>query len=218
MRFRDRIGLTESHQRLANRSMRASLFGFVLLGIVDLRLGVIVNAGIALLVTRLPSILEREYDIPLDPGLTLWITAAVFLHALGTVGLPGMDQNVYASIWWWDNLTHVVSASLVAGAGYATARALDAHVEDLDFPPRFLFAFILLLTLAFGVLWEIVEFGLAELADVLGTEAVLTQYGVADTMQDLLFDAVGAVVVALWGFTRLTDVSEAIRRGLENRG
>ncbi|UWG48496.1 putative membrane protein [Halanaeroarchaeum sp. HSR-CO] len=218
MRLRDRIGLTEPHQRLANRSMRASLFGFVLLGIVDLRLGVIVNAGIALLVTRLPSILEREYDIPMDPGLTLWITAAVFLHALGTVGLPWMDQNVYASIWWWDNLTHVVSASLVAGAGYATARALDAHVEDLDFPSRFLFAFILLLTLALGVLWEIVEFGLAELADALGTEAVLTQYGVADTMQDLLFDAVGAVVVALWGVTRFTDVSEAIGRVLENRG
>lgn len=218
MRLRDRIGLTEPHQRLANRSMRASLFGFVLIGIVELRLGVVVNAGIALLVTRLPAVLERDYDIPMDPGLTLWITSAVFLHALGTVGLPGMDQNFYASYGWWDNLTHVLSSSLVAGAGYATARALDAHVEDLDFPPRFLFAFILLLTLAFGVLWEILEFGLAELATLLGTEAVLTQYGVADTMQDLIFDGVGAVVVALWGVTRLTDVSEAIRRGLEKRG
>lgn len=75
-----------------------------------------------------------------------------------------------------------------------------------------------MLTLAFGVRWEILEFALAELANALGTAAILTQYGVADTMQDLIFDGVGAVLVALWGVTRLTDVSEAIRRGLENRG
>lgn len=218
MRVRDRIGLTEGHQRLANRSMRVLLFGFLLVGLVEVRPGVVVNAGIGLLVTRLPSVLERDFDIPMDPGLTLWITAPVFLHALGTVGLPGMERNVYASVWWWDNLTHVLSSSLVAAAGYATARALDAHVEDLDFPSRFLFVFILLLTIAFGVLWEILEFGLAELAEALGTDAVLVQYGVADTMTDLLFDGAGAVVVALWGVTRLTDVSEALQKRLENRG
>lgn len=217
MRVRDRIGLTEGHQRLANRSMRVLLFGFLLVGLVEVRPGVVVNAGIGLLVTRLPSVLERDFDIPMDPGLTLWITAPVFLHALGTVGLPGMERNVYASVWWWDNLTHVLSSSLVAAAGYATARALDAHVEDLDFPSRFLFVFILLLTIAFGVLWEILEFAIALSADAFGVDAVLTQYGLGDTMLDFVFNSIGGLLVALWGGAYLADVSGAIRERFESR-
>lgn len=215
---RGRMGFSTRHQRLANRAMQTVLTGFVLVGLYEVRLGVVVNAGIALLVTRLPGVLERDFGIPMDPGLTLWITGAVFLHTLGTFGLPGMEGNVYATVWWWDHLTHALSSSLVAGAGYATARALDTHVENLDFPPRFLFAFILLLTLAFGVFWEILEFALERLAAALGTEAVLVQYGVADTMTDLLFDAVGAVLAAVWGVTRLGGVSEALHVRLENRG
>jgi hypothetical protein len=30
--------------------------------------------------------LERDYAIPMDPALVLWLTTAVFLHALGTLG------------------------------------------------------------------------------------------------------------------------------------
>lgn len=198
--------------------MQLSLVGFVFVGIYEGSLGVTLNAAIGLAVTQFPAILERDFDIPLDPALTLWITAAVFLHAFGTLGLPGMTENVYRTVWWWDHLTHALSSSLVAGAGYATARALDEHVESLEFTPRFLLVFILLVTLAFGVLWEVLEFGVTGVATVLGTEAVLTQYGVSDTMLDLIFDAFGAVLVATLGAAHLAEVTESIKHRLETRG
>jgi hypothetical protein len=37
-------------------------------------------------------VLERDYGVPLDAGLTLWITAAVFLHAFGRIGIRGGDS------------------------------------------------------------------------------------------------------------------------------
>ncbi|MFB6133612.1 MAG: hypothetical protein ABEJ55_01310 [Halanaeroarchaeum sp.] len=218
MRIRDVLGLSVARQRRANRAMQLSLVGFVFVGVYEGSLGVTLNAAIGLGVTQLPALLERDFDIPMDPALTLWISAAVFLHAFGTLGLPWMTENVYRTVWWWDHVTHALSSSLVAGAGYATARALDEHVHSLDFTPRFLFAFILLLTLAFGVLWEVLEFGLAGVASILGTETVLTQYGVSDTMFDLIFDAIGAGLVATLGAAHLVEVTESIQRRLETRG
>jgi hypothetical protein len=215
MEIRDRIGLSTARQRQASWAMQLALVGFVFVGIYEMNLGVTINATIALLVTHLPAVLERDFGIPMDPGLILWITTAVFLHTVGILGLPWMAENVYVSIWWWDHLTHALSSSIVAGVGYAIARALDGYIDDLDFPPRFMFPFILIVTLATGVLWEIIEFVVAELSVTIGIDPALTQYGVGDTMLDLVFNALGAVIVALWGVTRLEPISEAIRVRLE---
>jgi len=206
MRLRERLGLSERHQRRLSRAMQLTLVGFVGVGVYEGNAGIVVNAAIGFGVTQLPAILERDYGIPMDTALTLWITLAVFLHALGTAGLPGASVNLYRSVWWWDHLTHTLSSSIVAAAGYATARAIELHSDGVSLPDRFMFVFILLFVLAFGVFWEVIEFSVASVASLSGTQSVLTQYGLGDTMLDLLFDTLGGVVVAVWGTAHLTDL------------
>jgi hypothetical protein len=46
---------------------------------------------------------------------------------------------------------------------------------------------------------------------------LLTQYGLEDTMLDLVFDTVGAVVVAVWGTAYLLDISGYIAQRLDAR-
>ena len=210
MRVRDRIGLTDRRQRQLTRAMQVSLLVLIGLGLERGNIGIVVNATIGLGVTQLPAVLERDYQIPMDSALTLWITIAVFLHALGTAGLPGAEANFYRSIPWWDHLTHTLSSSIVAAAGYATARAVELHSDAVSLPDRFMFVLILLFVLAFGVFWEVIEFAVAGAAALSGTPAVLTQYGLEDTMLDLLFDTLGGVVVAVWGTAHLTDLVGAI--------
>ena len=217
MRLRERIGITPKRQDQLSRLLQLCLVGFLFVGLYELNLGIVVNSLLGILVTGLPALLERDYQIPMDAGLTLWITAAVFLHTFGTVGLPGMEGTVYQSIWWWDHITHALSASLVGAAGYATVRAIDEHVGDLAFPPRFAFAFILTVTLAFGVAWEIVEFAIGGLTSIIGVSATLIQYSVHDTILDLVFNIIGAVIVALWGTVYLSGVTDAIVSRLEAR-
>ena len=217
MRIRDRLGFTERRQRLAVRLMEFGLVGLLFIGLERGSTGIIVNASVALLVAQLPPILERDYNLPMDAGLTLWITAAVFFHALGTVGLPGSELSFYRSLPWWDHLTHALSSSVVAGVGYATARAFDQHSDQIHLPPRFMFVFILAFVVAFGVLWEVIEFALGGAAAMLGTGAVLTQYGLGDTMLDLVFDIIGGVIVAIWGTAYLTDVAGALGERLGRR-
>lgn len=203
MKLRERLGISQDRQRQATRLMQLALVGIVAIGLDRRNLGVVVNAAIALAVMELPGLLERDYGLPIDARLTLWIVIPVFLHAIGTLGL-------YQAIGLWDNLTHALSSSLVAAAGYATVRAFDVHDPEVNLPRRFVAAYILVFTLAFGVLWELLEFGLDGLASWTGTRSILAQYSLANTMTDLAFDLVGGVVVAIWGAAYLSGVSKSL--------
>ncbi|WP_440771892.1 hypothetical protein [Natronorubrum sp. DTA28] len=206
--IRDRLDAPERTVRVLSRAMQVALAVILLYGLVSRDLTTVVNAAIALSITFLPAVLERDARLPLEPGLVFWLTAAVFLHALGSAGLYGM-------IGPWDSLTHTVSASIVAAAGYAVVRAIDLHTDEIYVPPTMLFAFILVFVLAFGVLWELMEFAIDWSAGELGLQAVVAQHGVDDTIVDLVYDVVGAVVAAIWGSFYLTDLSERIAGQLE---
>lgn len=192
-----RIGV----QRTVSRLLQLAIAALLVVGLVTANLGVVVNGVVALGVTFLPAMLERDYSLALDPRHTLWLTLAVFLHTVGMTGL-------YQQVWWWDHVTHTLSATVVAAAGYAAVSALDEYSDAVRFTERFMFVFIVLFTVGLGVFWEVLEFVARELADVVGVEPVLVQYGLADTVVDLVFDMVGAVLVALFGTDELSNLVE----------
>jgi len=191
------------NQRRLTRGMQIVLLGIVVYGVAVGQPKAITNGSMGLLVTFVPAVLERNYDLPLDPWLGLWITLAVFLHTLGSAGL-------YNAIGWWDHLTHALSASLIAGVGYTFARAVDLHNDEIEIPTRFAFAFILIVVMAFGVVWELFEFGLDIAADVTGTTMPLAQFGLDDTVRDMLFNTLGAIIVATFGQAHLLGVAETV--------
>jgi len=213
VKIRERIGISEYHQQLAVRFMQFALVGLLFIGLERRNVGIIVNSGVSLLVVQLPSLLERDYGIPMDPALTLWVTSAAFLHALGTVGIPGSTVTFYQSLPWWDSLTHALSASVVAAAGYATVRAIDEHSDAIVLPPKFVFVFIISFTMAFGVLWEVLEFAIGGVGELIGA-SILTQYGLEDTLADLVFDVVGGVLAAVWGTAYLSGITGALTERL----
>ncbi|QIB75928.1 hypothetical protein GL213_02450 [Halogeometricum borinquense] len=193
---------------LAAGGMRLAIAGILGFGIAKLNASITINAAAALAVTYLPALLSRDWGIRLSPSLTLWVTTAVLLHAVGMVG-------PYSEVWWYDHVTHTLSAMLVAAVGYATARAVDKYSDSVFLPPRFMFVYILTFTLAFGVLWEVLEFFARLSAEFFGIEAVLVQYGLHDTIVDLMFDTVGAAIVALFGTETLSDLVDTLHERLE---
>ncbi|MFC7007313.1 hypothetical protein [Halalkalicoccus salilacus] len=200
---RGRFDVSEEHIRRFSWTMQLVLGGLLVYGLVIRDVTTIANASIALTVTFLPAVLEHNYRLPIEPELVFWLTTAAFLHTLGSAGL-------YGYIGQWDTLTHSMSASLVAATGYTIVRAIDLHSDDIHFPTRTMFAFILLFVLAVGVVWELVEFGLDLAAQRFGFDAVLAQHGVDDTVGDLLFNLAGAVIAATLGASYLTNVSHQL--------
>ncbi|WP_324664705.1 hypothetical protein [Haloarcula sediminis] len=191
-------------QRRLTRGMQLLLLGLVCYGFVAGRPKAITNGGMGLLITFLPAVLERNYQLPIDPWLGLWITTAVFLHTAGSAGL-------YGQIDWWDHLTHAMSASVAAAVGYTAARALDLHSDEIHIPRRFFFVYIFIFVLSFGVIWELFEFALDILDDLTGLTMPLAQHGLDDTVRDSMYNSLGALVVAIFGQAHLTSVAETVR-------
>jgi hypothetical protein len=193
---------------VGTRLLQAGMLAILAVGLYTRNVGVVVNAAIAFATTLVPAAIERDLRIDLDARFTLWITLALFLHTLGMLGF-------YGSVWWYDRLTHTLSAAVGATVGYVVARAIDDHSRAVVLTDRFLFVSVLVFTLGLGVFWEILEFGTTLGARLLGFEPVLTQYGLRDTLGDLLFDTVGAVLAATVATERVSSVVTSLRRGLD---
>jgi hypothetical protein len=126
--------------------------------------------------------------------------------------------GAYEAVAWWDHLTHFVSATLVAAVAYTAVAAVDAFVEDLYLPPWALSVMLFMWTLGLGVLWEVMEFVGRAVAVELGTDPVLVQYGLDDTMLDLAVDALGGVFIALVGPGRFDGLIGRLTRRLVEGG
>ncbi|SFR61141.1 hypothetical protein [Halogeometricum limi] len=196
----DSLVVPDSRERLLARVLQLALVGLMLFGVVTMRVGIVVMGGIALGVTLLPALVRREYGYSMDARLVLWITVAMTLHTVGSLGL-------YQQYQWYDEITHTVSATLVAGLGYAAFRALELHSDSIDVPSTFRAVFIVVFVLAAGMLWEVLEFALGDL---------ITVYGIDDIVTDFVFNAVGAVIVAVGGTGYVGTLVEFFRERLRS--
>jgi hypothetical protein len=124
------------------------------------------------------------------PVLSVWLATAGIVHTIGMFG-------PYDTIWWWDHLTHTISATLLAAVVYAILLAAEPTVAGLAFGRVTLVGGTLGVTVALGVVWEFLELGAREAGKSQGVDPILEFYGLRDTGLDVVFDAVGAAIVVL---------------------
>lgn len=197
--------------RLVARGLQLCLIGLIGYGAAIGEVGITINGVLALGVALLPDALQWWADHEVDPRIALWITVAALVHTVGffgpydwTTGIPGL----------YDQAAHAISASFVAGVGYALVEALDRSSTRVHFPPEFRFVFILAFILAFGVAWEIAEFGGGALGSAITGSEFLVQYGIRDIVADLVFNTLAAAAVALWGTGYFDGVATIFTRHL----
>lgn len=141
-----------------------------------------------LLILFHPLIL-RLVSISVSPWQRVYIATALFLHPMG--GLFGF----YNTIWYFDHITHFMSATLVSSIGYVLARSRWGHSGiGRWLVPAFTMAFIL----TAGFVWEIIEI----------LTPVLTVYGPNDTAMDYVFNTVGGLVVIAFGRYVLAEAAD----------
>jgi hypothetical protein len=71
MSVRGSLHLPDAWQRRLTWLMEIALVGMFFIGIDRGNTGIIVNTAVALGVTQLPPILSRDFDVPMNAGLTL---------------------------------------------------------------------------------------------------------------------------------------------------
>ncbi len=157
---------------------------------------------LGLVVMFLPSLLEKRFNI--DVPNYMYVMYFVFLYCAIYLGEVRSFFYVFKN---WDTLLHCFSAMMLGALGFSLVTILnDAERVTVDLSPAFVGLFAFCFALAVGVVWEIYEFSFdgllgmnmqkfrLESGELLAGHAALT-----DTMEDLIVDACGALVVSVVG-------------------
>ncbi|MFP3983646.1 MAG: hypothetical protein ACLFV2_08160 [Desulfurivibrionaceae bacterium] len=157
----------------------------------------VITIGI-LLITLAPFFLGKLFQVFSPPEFVLLAIAFVFASLfLGEV------HGYYSRFWWWDIALHSGSGFLLGIIGFLLVHILN-ETEDigLHMNPGFVALFAFLFAVGMGVFWEIFEFcmdtflGMNMQKEMLGDPSGLT-----DTMLDLIVDTLGALVIAILGYS-----------------
>lgn len=166
----------------------------------------LIQCCLGLLVIGLPSLIERKWSFELPNFMSilyfLFLYCAIYL---------GEVRNFYYLIPHWDTILHAFSGAMLGALGFTLVRILnDSEKVRVTLSPLFICLFAFCFALAVGALWEIYEFsgdaifGLNmqkfRLAD--GTE-LIGHMALADTMKDIIIDAIGAFIVTFIGYFAL---------------
>ncbi|MFW6321645.1 MAG: hypothetical protein ACOC0Z_07315 [Halohasta sp.] len=184
----------------------SALGSTLLIGLRRREAAVVVNAVGSLVAVAAPIGVDPLVAVDGASGsvpvqLSLLVGIAGLLHMLGMIGW-------YDRIWWWDHVTHTVSAALIAAIIYAwlLVVGVDTPTAAAVGPKPLTVG----LTMLAGIVWELAEWALRLLSDRLGIERVVKRYGRFDTPLDILFDFVGAMLVVAVDLRLLAAVFASI--------
>ena len=170
--------------------LRMIMIIFLIISIWELHWIWIFGCILALIVSLVPAILKRNYQITLPLVLEIFITIALILHVGG--GLLGAYGIAH-----YDTLTHFVSSLLVAFLAFVIIFILDEYWDGLKMD-KYAMAFVVVLTtIAMGVIWEFNEW----ITDIVfGTHE---QWGYIDTLKDLVIDTLAGMLMAAIGVSMI---------------
>lgn len=160
--------------------------------------------GIVALV--LPTFLSKKASLEIPSNMymvfVIFLYCAIFL---------GEVRDFYYTVPHWDTILHAMSGAMLGALGFSFVDILNKNrVMSTKLSPAFVAVFAFTFALSLGVFWEIYEFlgdsllGLNmqkfRLSD--GTELV-GQSALADTMKDIIVDAISAFVICVVGYFAL---------------
>ncbi|CAE6489521.1 putative membrane protein DUF2238 [Nitrosomonas nitrosa] len=149
------------------------------------------------IITLLPIVLNRKFRfyIPAEFQILtiIFVFAALFL---------GEIHRYYDRWWWWDIALHGSSGLLLGIFGFLLVYVLNENERaQLSMRPRFIALFAFVFAVAVGALWEIFEFAVDQIFGANMQKPMLgDDSGLTDTMWDLIVDAIGALIISLWGW------------------
>ncbi|MBN1432677.1 MAG: hypothetical protein JW931_07870 [Methanomicrobiaceae archaeon] len=150
----------------------------------------------ALFLTIVPYIVERKLCLVIPWWLTFLIVLSLYIHLAGEYYSWYLLFSPY-----YDKFAHTISGITVGLLGFTVVLLIDRYTENNFNRPLIIFM-IFMFTMAFGAIWEIIEFSM----DIFFGGKM--QHGNTDTMLDMIFVMGGAIIVAALGNFYLRKMSK----------
>lgn len=193
---------------------------------ISLKIKLIFLALLTLITTYLPSYIEKkqEIDIPniLEFTIILFICSAGYLSN---------QFDLFQRFFWWDEMLHLTSGLFISVVGFLFIYKLN-YKYSLELNPWLIAIFTFSFSISVAVFWEIGEFTKDALLKTnaqkwevpLDTPLLGKAYqglGLRDTMGDLIFASIGALIISglafFWVKTRKDETLQEINKFMNHK-
>ncbi len=157
-------------------------------------------------ISIVPTLLRRLANINLPLLLDFFVALALIFH----VGNGVLDGSAFIDVY--NKFTHFFSAIVVAFISLLILYVVHEFEGDIVNNTKKVLFDIIIITIALGVIWELLEWG----TDILFH--LTSQVSLDDTMLDLVADTLGGIVMAFIGFLLIKrGVLHPIARDIKNQ-
>jgi len=165
----------------------------------------LVQCLLGMIVLHLPGFLNRRFKLTI-PNI-LYILYILFLYCAIFLGEV---RHFYYIIPYWDVILHAFSSVMTGLFGFMAVAILNEGVIQVRLSPFFVALFSFVFAVTVGSVWEIYEFSFDGLLGMNmqkflledGT-ALIGRNALADTMEDLIVDCIGAFCASITGYISL---------------
>jgi hypothetical protein len=171
----------------------------------------LIQCMLGVVVMMIPSIIERKWSIYIPNNIQ--IMYFIFLYCAIYLGEV---KDFYYLVPHWDTVLHAFSGAMLGLLGFALVSFLNnaKHVKFV-LSPFFVSLFAFCFALSAGAIWEIYEFTFDSLLSLNMQKFALSdgtplvgQEALADTMKDIIVDAISALAVSVFGYFSLIKKSK----------
>ena len=175
------------------------------------------------LIMQLPRMLKKRFQIEVP-----WLLSAVIVLFCFSALVLGDGLNLYGRIPWWDKLLHAESGVLLSMIALWLIHVIMAENDKyIYFNKWFLCLFLVMFSLGLGACWEIIEYTYDSIMGTNTQQFMATTTGsiftpedlplcgheaLRDSMEDLILDFAGALLVAVYGFIRHDKLIERYKQ------
>lgn len=156
------------------------------------------------------------HKIKIEIPSNLYFLYIIFLYCAIFLGEV---RSFYYTIPHWDTILHTFSGAMIGAFGFSIINLLKQKSNNVELSPFFVAMFSFMFAVTLGVIWEIYEFACDT---VLGTnmqkfamsggEQLIGRLALKDTMEDLIVDCIGALIMSTIGYISLKHKKGWIER------
>jgi len=165
---------------------------------------------VMLVIMQLPRFLRSRFSIEVP-----WLLSIVIVIFCFSALIMGDGMDFYGRLPWWDKLLHAESGVLLSMIALWLIHVIMADNDKyIYFNKWFLCLFLIMFSVGLGACWEIMEFSYDSIMGTNTQQFMATTTGsiftpedeplcghaaLCDSMQDLILDLAGALLVAVYG-------------------
>lgn len=165
---------------------------------------------VMLVIMQLPRLLRSRFSIEVP-----WLLSIVIVIFCFSALIMGDGMDFYGRLPWWDKLLHAESGVLLSMIALWLIHVIMADNDKyIYFNKWFLCLFLIMFSVGLGACWEIMEFSYDSIMGTNTQQFMATTTGsiftpedeplcghaaLCDSMQDLILDLAGALLVAVYG-------------------